>query len=89
MVARLEGDVSCAATGAVASGFEGDDFGVVEEIVLVPAFTGQLARAVKDDAADGGVRRCEADATASQLECSLHPYTVLVRWIHMHHKREL
>ena len=44
---------------------EGDDFGVVEQVVFVPAFADDLAGAVEDDAADGGVGRAYADAAAS------------------------
>jgi hypothetical protein len=47
---------------------EGDDFGVVEQVVLVPALAGDLAGAVENDAADGGVGRGDADAAARQLE---------------------
>ena len=59
-------------------GFEGGDFGVVEEVVLVPAFAGELAGAVEEDAADGGVGRGEGDASAGQVEGAVHPVGVLV-----------
>ena len=70
--AGLERDVGRAAVDAVArvlAGLaEGDDFGVVEEIVLVPALADDLAGAVENDAADGGVGRGDADAAARELE---------------------
>jgi hypothetical protein len=68
VVAGLEGDVRCAAAKAIACvlrGYaEGDDFSVVNEVVLMPAFAGDLAGAVEDDAADGGVGRGDGDAAA-------------------------
>ena len=57
---------------------EGGDFGVVAEVVLVPAFAGELAGAVEEDAADGGVGRGEGDASASEGEGAVHPGAVLV-----------
>ena len=79
MIAGFEGDVGGAAAQAVIvshpfrkiggmdgapSIFECDDFGMVAEIVLVPAFADDLASAVEDDAAHGGVGRGYADAAA-------------------------
>lgn len=59
VVAGLKGDVRGATFEAftcVLRGFaEGNDFSVVDEVVLMPAFSDDLAGAVKDDAADGGV----------------------------------
>ncbi len=82
MVAGLEGYVGGAAAEAVAGvllgDFEGDDFSVVYEVVLVPAFARYLAGFVENDAADGGVGRGESDAAAGQLQGSLHPVTVLI-----------
>ena len=78
MVAGLEGDVGCAAAGAVTGDLEGGDFGVVAEVVLVPAFAGELAVAVEQDAADGGVGRGEGDASAGEREGAVHPVGVLV-----------
>jgi hypothetical protein len=46
------------------SSLQGGDFGVVDEVVLVPAFAGDLPRAVEDDAAYGGVGRGDGDAAA-------------------------
>jgi hypothetical protein len=43
---------------------EGDDFSVVEEVVLVPAFANDLTRAIEDDATDCGVGRRDTDASA-------------------------
>ncbi len=82
VIAGLEGDVGGAAFEAVArvlSGFvEGDDFGVVEQVVLVPAFADDLAGAIEDDAADGGVGRGDADAAAGEFEGALHPVDVFI-----------
>jgi hypothetical protein len=67
VVAGLEGDVGGAAFDRVAGLlriFEGGDFGVVDEVVLVPAFAGELAGVVEEDAADGGIGRGESDAAA-------------------------
>jgi len=57
--------------------FKGGDFGVVEEVVFVPAFADEFAIAVDNDATDGGVGRCEADAPTSQVEGTAHPVGVL------------
>ena len=82
VVAGLERDVGGAAAesfaGVLCGDLESDHFGVVEKIVLVPAFAGNLAGAVEKDAADGGVRGGEGDTAASQLESALHPVMVLV-----------
>jgi hypothetical protein len=68
VVARLQGDVGRAAAQAFASvllgNFEGYDFSVVEKVVLVPALADNLARAVEDHAAHGGVGRADGDAAA-------------------------
>ncbi len=80
-VAGFQSDVGRATVDAIASvrcGLaQGDDFSVVEEIVLVPALANDLAGAVKNDAADGGVRRGDADAAASEFEGAAHPVEVL------------
>jgi hypothetical protein len=55
---------------------KGDDLGVVEQIVLVPTLANDLAGAVENDAADGGIRRGDADAAASKLEGAAHPVVV-------------
>jgi hypothetical protein len=65
--------VACVSCGLA----ESDDLGVVEEIVLVPALANDLAGAVENDAADGGVGRGDADAAARKLEGALHPVEVL------------
>ncbi len=81
-VAGLEGDVGRAALNAIGSVLlrfvEGDDFGVIEQVVLVPALADDLAGAVENDAADGGIGRGDADAAPRQLEGALHPVNVLV-----------
>ena len=86
VVAGLERDVG----GAAAKAFfgmllrlpEGDDFGVVEQVVLVPAFADDLAGAVEDDAADGGIGRGKSDAAAGEFEGALHPVDVLLLSVH-------
>jgi hypothetical protein len=79
-VAGLEGDVGSATVDAVACVrcrlAEGDDLGVIEEIVLVPALSDDLAGAIENDAADGGVGRGDADAAARELEGAAHPVEV-------------
>ena len=82
VVAGLESDVGGAAAEAVffvvlCGVFEGGDFGVVEEVVFVPAFADEFAGAVEDDAAYSGVGRGEADAAAGQFEGALHPVGVV------------
>ena len=81
MVARLESDVSGAALEGV-SGLlgilQGGDFGVVAEIVLVPAFAGELIVFIEEDAADGGVGRGEGDAAAGEIKGAVHPVEVLI-----------
>jgi len=67
VVAGLEGDVGGAALDRVPGllcGFESGDFGVVALLVLVPAFAGDLAGTIQEDAADGGIGRGEGDASA-------------------------
>jgi len=44
--------------------FEGGDFGVINQIVFVPAFAGYLAGAIEDNAAYGGVGRGDRYAAA-------------------------
>jgi len=77
-VAGLEGDVGGAAVNAIARmscGLaEGDDFGVVKEIVLVPALADDLAGPVENDAADSGIRRGDTDAAARELEGAAHQW---------------
>ena len=86
VVAGLEGDVGSAAEKAVAgvlfSDFEGGDFSVVDEVVFVPALARDLAGAVENDAADGGVGRGEGDAPTGQFQGSLHPIAVLIQGAH-------
>ena len=86
-VAGLEGDVGGAAVNAIARmscGLaEGDDFGVVKEIVLVPALADDLAGPVENDAADSGIRRGDTDAAARELEGAAHPVEVEV-WRSVH-----
>ena len=82
VIAGFEGDVGGAALETISLScycwlFEGGDFGVVEEVVFVPAFADELAGAVEDDAADGGIGRGEADAAAGEFESALHPVGVL------------
>ena len=79
VVARLEGYVG----GAVfygffgmLCGFQSGDFGVVAEVVLVPAFAGWLAVSVEEDAAYGGVGRSEGEAAAGEGEGAVHPVEV-------------
>jgi hypothetical protein len=57
---------------------EGDDFGVIDEVIFVPAFACDLAGAVEDDAAYGGVGRGDGDASAGELESAVHPVAILV-----------
>ena len=57
---------------------EGDNFSVVEEVVLMPAFADYLTGAVEDDAADNGVGRGDGDAAVGEIKSSLHPVDVLV-----------
>ena len=89
VIARLERDVGGAAAqafpGVLRGDPERDDFGVVEQVVLMPAFAGHLAGAIEDHAADGGVGRRDGDAAARQLEGALHPVRVLILWVHSVH----
>ena len=82
VVAGFQSDVGCAAAetlpGVLRGYFEGDDFGVVEQIVLMPAFAGHLPCAVENHAAHGGVGRAYSDAAASELKRALHPVAVLI-----------
>ena len=48
------------------------------EVVFVPALANDLAGAIEDDAADGGVGRGDADAAAGEFEGALHPVEVFV-----------
>ena len=57
---------------------EGDDFGVVEQVVFMPAFADDLAGAVENHAAYGGIGRGERDAAPGQFEGALHPVGVLI-----------
>ena len=69
--------------GVLLGNFEGDNFGVVQQVVLVPALAGHLPGAVQNHAAHGGVGRADGDAAPRQLQGALHPVTVLVdRLIH-------
>ncbi len=92
MIAGFKSDVGGAALetilfliceGMLFGFVEGDDFGVVAEVVFVPAFADDLAGAVEDDAADGGVGRGNADAATGQVEGALHPVGVFVGNIHV------
>ena len=82
MVAGLERDVGSAAAetlfGVLLSFAKGDDFGVVEEVVFMPALADHLAGAVEDDAANRGIGRGESDAAPGQFEGALHPVCVLL-----------
>ncbi len=49
----------------------------------MPAFADELAGAVEDDAADGGVGRGDADAAAGEFEGALHPVDVFIFDIHV------
>ncbi len=81
-VAGLECDVGGATVDTIACvrcGLaQSDDFSVIEEIVLVPALANDLAGAVENDAADGGVGRRDADAAARELEGAAHPERILL-----------
>ena len=61
---------------------ESDDLGVIEQVVLVPALADDLAGTIEDDAADGGIRRTDADAAPRQLERALHPACVFFYCAH-------
>lgn len=52
------------------------NFGVVDEIVLVPTFADNLSRAVEDDAADSRIRRRNTDTAPGQFERALHPIAI-------------
>ena len=84
-VAGLEGDVGRAALNAIGCVllrlFEGDDFRVVEQVVLVPALADHLSGAVENHAAHSGVGRGDADAAARELNGALHPVSVLIEII--------
>ncbi len=88
VIAGLKGDVGGAPSEAVLFliregvlfGFaERDDLGVVEQVVLVPAFANDLAGAIENDATHGGVWRGDADAAAGEVEGALHPVCGLCR----------
>ena len=55
---------------------EGDDFGVVKQVVLVPTFTHNLAGTIEDDTADGGVGGTDPNAPARKFKGALHPVDV-------------
>jgi hypothetical protein len=67
-----------ARSGVPLSVAEGDDFGMVDEVVFVPAFADDLPGAVKDHAAYGRVGRGNSDAAARELQRASHPVDVLV-----------
>ena len=83
VIAGFQGDVCGAAMQAIrwlrAGLFQGDNFGVVEEVVFMPALADHLAGRVDDDAAHGGIGRGEADAAPGEFESPLHPVRVLLR----------
>jgi len=82
MVAGFQRDVGRSAAdplaGVLYGNFEGGDFRVVNQVVLVPSLANDLTRAVQDHAAHSRVRRAYGDPAARQLNGSLHPVTVLV-----------
>ena len=57
--------------------FEGGDFGVVEAVVFMPAFSDEFTVRIDNDAAYGRVRGCEADAPTGEGEGVVHPVGVL------------
>ena len=86
VIAGLERNVRRASpkafSGVLRSFIEGNDLGVVEQVVLVPALADDLAGTVEDDAANSGVWRGESDAAAGQFERALHPVDVFFLRVH-------
>jgi len=82
VIARFEGDIGGAAAkafpGVLLCDPEGDDFGVIEQVVLMPALTGHLPGAIENHAAHGGIGGRNGDAAAGKFEGALHPVGVLV-----------
>jgi hypothetical protein len=82
VVAGLKGNVGGAAaqslTGVLLGDFEGCNFGVIPQVVLVPAFASYLSRAIEENAAHGGVGRGDADAAPRQRQGVPHPVLILV-----------
>jgi hypothetical protein len=78
VVAGLQRHIGRAAARSLGSSLERGDFGVVEQVVLVPALAGQFSGAIQNHAADGGVGRGNSDAAPRQFEGALHPFLVLV-----------
>ena len=71
MITGFERDVCDASLDPIASLLlcfaQSGDLSVVEEIVLMPAFSDYLARAIENDTADCGIGRSNADAPARKL----------------------
>jgi hypothetical protein len=85
MIARLESDVERSSAGAVAGGFESDDFGVVAPVILMKTFADDFTVAAgvvaaNDDAADRGIGTGEADAFARESERMFHEANVVVSY---------
>ena len=84
MVAGLERDISSRASRPIPRLLQGDNLRMVPVVVLMKAFAGYAA-ALREDAADGGVGRGEADGLSRQLERSLHPLPILLSGRHLGH----
>ena len=80
--AGLKCHVSCAAAHAIGCVLlrflESDDLGVVEQVVLVPALADDLAGAVQNHTAHGGIGRGDADTAPRQFQGATHPVEVEV-----------
>jgi hypothetical protein len=53
-----------------------DNLGVVEPVVLVPAFSGQCASRIQNYATDYGIGRAQCDAVVRELQRPSHPAQV-------------
>jgi hypothetical protein len=70
-------DGALGVTGYSGGVFKGGNFGVVEELIFVPALADEVASVVDYDAAYGWVGGCEADAAPGEREGAVHPVGVL------------
>ncbi len=77
-IAGLEGDVGCASRSARSGFAQGNNFGVVAAVVLVPAFAGEMAFAVEHNATDCGIRRSKRDAATGEVEGALHVLKIVI-----------
>jgi len=92
MVARLQRHVSCTAFEPIACVLFGNPqrncFGMIQQVVLMPAFARNLPGAVQNDATHSRVGRTDRNAASRQFQCALHPMPVYFQLIHRHPSNE-